>query len=198
MPPAPSMWLPAKPSSRTEVSGCATARHHPKAPNTSPFACRPSPWPVSTATSEASRARRRRRGATRPKFVAHNPHRGAGRIRSHHAPRRHELQRACAAQPRRPIHREFHGAPHRQFLVGGEQNSSAAKVQSLPNAVGFRRFRKRHGILDILLDREPAGSSPLGRASEICTCFISAYFHPVSIIQDAAAAHNSSKGTKQP
>src|ERR1039457_7384659 len=192
------MWLPARLSSHTAASGCAIARHHPRAPNTSPSACPPFPWPVSTATPEASRTPCRRRGAARPKFVAHNPYRRAGRVRSHHPPRRHELQRACAAQPRRPIHREFHGAPHRQLLPGGEQNSSAAKVQRLPYAAGFRSLRQHYRILDILLDGEPVGSSPVGHASEFCTSFISAYFHPAPIIQDNSAAHNSSKGTKQP
>jgi hypothetical protein len=189
-------WRPARPSSRTAVSGCATARHHPKAPNTSQSACPPFPWPASTATLEGSRTRRGGRAA-RPKFIAYNPYRCAGRVGPHHSPGRHELQRACAAKPRRPLYREFDGVPHRQFLVGGEQNSSTAKVQRLANTAGFRSLRQHDRILDILLDGKPAGSSPIWHASEFRTCFTSAYVHPAPIIQDDCSAHNSSKGTKQ-
>jgi len=140
MPVVAWMWLPARASWRTVASGCATARHRPKAPNTSPSACRPFPWPASIGMPEASRTRRRGRDGARPEFVAHDPHRRAIDVRSHHPPRRDELERAFSAQARRPIHGEFHSAPHRQLPVVENRIPLLPKFSVLPMPLVFAVF----------------------------------------------------------
>ena len=142
-----------------------------KAPNTSPSASRLSRWIPFTGIRIQAPGGSESLGAAGFEFISFNTNRGFVRFGADHAPRGHELQRANAIQPGRPIHADLHHASQGQFFLGGEQNSAATHVQCCPGTAYSGVPGLNHAIPHILLNRKPVCAPTFREPSDVRTMY---------------------------
>src|SRR5205823_1463975 len=103
----------------------------------------------------------RGRGAAGAELVALDSDGGTPILRPDYAPLCHKLQRTGAVQPCRPVHRKLHHAADRKLVLSGEQNPPAAHIQRGAGPCDLQVFRLHNPVPQILLNREPGGSSSI-------------------------------------